>query len=226
MANQYTTLSLVEAEVRASTPLSASTIPTSTSVITWIEESSKEIELKTGELFSSTVASSILFDYDGENIFRLPFSELISIDKVEYNKEPINYTPNWVVLQNGGVYDYITYLPEGEIHFVSGVSSSNNVIPLSGKQRLRISYKYGSNSTPLHIQRLATLLVAKRIILSLATNQANTAGGEIQIGTIRITDPSSYGIQYLNNMNSEIDRLYKDIGNGLKTFRLTRVYDL
>ena len=221
----YTTLQLIEAEIRASTPLSASTTPTSTMVATWIQEASNEIELHTGELFSSTTESSTLFDYDGSGIFMLPYNDVLSVDKVEYNTSDIRSTASWITLQEGGDKDYITYLEEGEIHFTSGLNSSNKIMPLAGKQRFRISYKFGYNGTPLYVQRLATLLVAKRILLSLINSQSNTEGGTIQIGTIRITDPSNYGIQHFNNLNDEIDRIYADIGAEFNTFRITRVYD-
>jgi hypothetical protein len=224
--NEYTTTSLVQAEIRADTAFSSSTIPTSSTVSTWIQEASAEIELRTGDVFTSTSASSTLFDYDGSGIFRLPYSDLVGVTKVEYNTSSLGNTANWITLQEGDTYDYIKYLDEGEIHFVSGINSSNDVHPNPGKQKLRVSYVYGYSSVPLQIQRLATLLVAKRIIMSLASSQANTEGGEIQIGTIRITDPSGYSVNYIKSMNEEIKDIYDSLGTGMKTFRMTRVYDL
>lgn len=225
MVNSYTTAALVAAEIRADTAFSSTTTPTLASVQNWIEEESKMIEIKSGQVFGSTVESSIYFDYDGSGIFRVPKTPVISITGLEYNVNSNNTTSSWVTLQDGYGYNYLTYKDEGEVEFIGGANATNKVSPIAGKKNIRLTYTYGYSSTPLEIQKLCSLLVAKRVILTLINSQGNTEGGDIQVGTIRVSDPSNYSLGYLKSMNQEIDALFSNIGQGLNTFRMTRNYD-
>ena len=224
MANQYTTVSLVEAEIRASAVFSSDTTPTLATVNTWIEQESKDIELKTGTVFASTVVSSELNDYNGDGIFRFQAAPLISIDKVEYNVNSNNVAASYVTLETGNGYNYLEYLEEGEMEFISGNLSTNKIHPVQGKKKFMLSYTKGYATTPLEIQKLATLLVAKRTITTLINSQSNTEGGSIQVGTIRVTDPSNFSLDYVKGMSGSINDLYNSIGQNFKTFRGTRVY--
>jgi hypothetical protein len=67
-------------------------------------------------------------------------------------------------------------------------------------------------------------MTAKRTLMSLAGSQANTEGGSIQIGTIQITDPTSYGINYIRSMDDEIKNSLKNLSYKFRTYRPTRVY--
>jgi len=223
--SSYTTVAYVEQEIRASTSFSATTNPTLETVNRWIEEESDIIDSRTNNVFSIHVASSILFDYDGSSVFRLPQSPIYEVSSLEYNDAVMGQVSNWILLEEGTDKNYIVYNDEGEIEFVNGVNSSNKIIPKSGKQRLRVSYKYGESSTPSFIQRLATLATAKRVIMSLLNTQANTQGGNIQVGTISVTDPSNYGVTWFKNIDNEINNIYNNIGYSVKTFRLTRRYN-
>jgi hypothetical protein len=225
MVNSYCTTDMVEAELRLETEFDVDTYPSLESVERWITEESKIVELKCGSVFGSTLASSSVFDYDGESIFRLPYSPLISVSKVEYNENDVSDSPSWIELEEGYGKNYLVYLDEGEIEFISGISATNKITPRSGKKRLRITFTYGNVSTPLEIQRLVTLLVSKRVIMSLASSQSNTEGGSIQVGTIRVSDPSNYSVNYLKSMNDEVKDLLASIGQGFKVYRPMRVYD-
>lgn len=214
--NSYTTPELVGVEIRASATFSSSTIPTLDTVTTWIEEASREIEVRTGNLFSSTLNSSTYVDYDGDCIFRLPQSPVIAINELRYNNSPLGETSSWITLEEGYDKDFITYLDEAEVEFI---------VPYNqGKKKICITYSSGFTTVPLDIQRLCTLLVAKRVIMSLSNSQSNTEGGDIQVGTIRVSDPSTYSVTYLKSMNQEINDLYDKCGYSFKTSRLTRVY--
>ena len=87
-----------------------------------------------------------------------------------------------------------------------------------------MSYTKGYATTPLEIQKLATLLVSKRVISTILNSQANTEGGSIQVGTIRVSDPGSFSVNYIKGMQDNINELYNNIGFNFKTFRGTRVY--
>lgn len=224
MVNEYTTAALVQAEIRATNTFSSSTSPTLTQLTTWIQEESNIIELKTGTIFGSNLESSTIMDYDGSGILRTKYSPIILLTKLEYNQYSNGNTPSWITLEEADDKDYVVYKDEGEIVFVSGVNSSNNLTPIGGMRRFRLTYNYGYSTTPLAIQRLATLLVAKRCILSLLNNQSNSSGGTIQVGTISITDPSNFGVNWFRNVSTEVESLYKEIGEGLYTFRNTRYY--
>lgn len=226
MVNSYCTTEMVEAELRLETEFDVDTYPSLESVERWITEESRIVELKCGSVFGSTLASSSLFDYDGSDVFRLPFSPLISVGKVEYNKNSNTASSDdWVELEEGNGKNYLVYLDEGEIEFINGNNATNKITPKSGKKRLRITFTYGNVSTPLEIQRLVTLLVSKRVIMSLASSQSNTEGGSIQVGTIRVSDPSNYSVNYLKSLNDEVKDLLGSIGQGFKVYRPMRVYD-
>jgi len=221
----YTTLALIEAELQSSA-LTATSLPTSDQVTVWIDEIDDIIDITTGQTFSSTVVSSEVFDYDGMGIFRFPEAPLLSVDEVLYNQEDLTATASdFVVLESGQGKNYVEYLDEGEIAFINGNNATNTLLPKSGSQRLVISYTHGQVTTPLDIQRWATLLGAQRVIQSLLNSQANTEGGEVQVGPIAVKDPSSFGITQIQSMNTEISQIRNMIGQSFRTYRLTRTYD-
>lgn len=224
MVNSYTTASLVEAETRATTSFSTSTTPTLKQVNDWIEEESTIIEQRTNMVFSVNTDSSVLVDYDGSGTLRFPKQPLVSITSVEYNVNSLGVAASWITLEEGYDKNYITYNDEAEIVFISGTNATNKVTPKAGNQRFRLTYNYGYEETPLEIQRLCTLAVSKRVVNSLMFSQSNTEGGTIQVGTIRISDPSNFGQGWFNSVNNEIAQLYNDIGKGFKTFRTSRYY--
>ena len=225
MVNTYTTATLVEAEIRADSIFSTSTIPTLSQVTTWIQEASADIELAANQVFASTAVTSDYLDYDGDLVFRLPKAPLLSVDEIRYNQSTVNSTPSWLTLQAGEGYNYLTYLQEGEVEFIAGSNATNKIIPNPGKRKICASYTYGYTSTPLGVQHLATLMVAKRVIGTLVSSQANVEGGDIQVGTIRVSDPSNYSLSYLKSMNDEIRDLMGKLGLDTKVFRMGRVYD-
>mgnify|MGYP007071591408 CR=1 FL=1 len=220
----YTTPGLVQSELRASTTFSTSTIPTLAQLNTWIDEESRIIESITDEVYTTTIVSNVYVDYDGDSILRFPHTPLISISKVEYNTASAGNTPSWVEFSEGDDKNYLAYLNHGEIEFVNGTQRTVTNIPLPGKKKFRLSYTYGYSNIPLDIQRLATLMVTKRVIMSLLNSQSSSEGGNIQIGTISITDPTSYGINYLKSLNNEIDELLSKTGRKFSTHRQWRVY--
>ena len=225
MGNSYTSASLVEAEIRASASFSADSTPTLQQLNNWIDEESRIIELRTGTIFGYTAVTSTYFDYDGAEVFRLPNSPIISMDSFEYNLYSNNTTPSWVTLEEGFDKNFLLYEDEGEVEFISGSSSTHQVSPKSGRKKFRVGYTYGYEETPLEIQRLASLAVSKRVVMSLLNTQANTQGGNIQVGTISVTDPSNYGVGWFTQVNTEMNDIYSSIGQDLKVFRLSRRYN-
>lgn len=213
--SDYTEVSFVEAELRVDTNFSNDTTPTLSDIRRWISEESKIIELRTGRSYGYEEHVDEVFDYNGEGILRLPESTIVSVSSLSYRN---NRGTTWIELTEGYDEDYIVHTDTGEIEFLTSKATR-------GSKRLKISYVSGSYEVPLEIQRLCTLAVAKRVVLSLVNNQSNAEGGSIQVGTIRITDPSNFSPGWVRGINSEMDYLYKNIGDDFKVFRLNRVYD-
>lgn len=220
----YSTPELVQVELRATEAFSTNTSPTLATINTWIEEESRYVDYLSNNIFSATAVSSTYVDYDGSGILRFPHAPLASITSVRYNNGTENSAVSWITLEEGYDKDYLSYLDEGEIEFVSGANSANDVTPISGSKKFCLSYYYGVSTVPLTVRKLVTLLVAKRTILSLATSQANTEGGSVTVGTISVTDPSNFSTTQIKNMNLEIADLTKSLGNNNVTYRITRSY--
>lgn len=220
----YTTADLVRSELKATDAFTSATDPTLAAVSNWIGEESRFIDSVTNSVFSEVTTSSEVHDYDGADVFRFPASPLTEITTVEYNVNSSNTTPSWVTLQSGEGYNYLEYLGEGEIEFISGTSATHKLTPSPGRRKLRVTYKKGYTEVPGEIQKLATKLVAKRVIETLINSQANTEGGDIQVGTIRVSDPSIFSVNYIKQMKQDIKDYLKDIGQDFTVFRQTRVY--
>lgn len=225
MVSFYTSPQFVEQELRLTTSFSESTFPSLSAVNRFIEEESAWLDRLTNDVFSANVVTSEYFDYDGSGLFRFPKHDVRSIQKFEYNCSARGITPSWIELEEGHDKNFLLYSDEGEVEFVIGANVSNFLgKPMAGKKKFRISYTYGVSTTPSDVVKLATLLVTKRILTTLNNSQANTGGGSVSVGTIRITEPGNYSINYYKSMNEDIDLLVKNLGGSNKTFRLTRVY--
>lgn len=224
MVNSYTTVPYIEAELRLTSSLSSSTIPTSTTVSRWITEASEEVDMLTNNVYSSTTATSVYVDYDGSGILLLPYTAIQSLT-LKYNKN--DYTAqstDWVTLEEGTGKNYLLYSDSGEVVFINGNYATNKLVPCSGAKRFCITTTYGESAVPLSIQHLTTLMVSKRMLLSMINSQANSEGGTIQVGTISISDPSMFSQGYITKLSDEIDRLKADIGVGLIVYRPMRFY--
>lgn len=225
MTREYTILKNVQEELRLTTSFGSNTVPKSTTVTRWIQEESADIELRSNAIFGSNLESSVYFDYDGSGVFRFPDADIISITGFEFNVNARGLVPSWITLEEGFDKNFIVYDDEAEVHFVGGENATYKVMPTSGQQKFRVTYSRGQESTPLSVQKLCTLLVAKRTIQSLSNSQSNSEGGTIQVGTIRVTEPGNYSISYLKSLDAEIDKLWDYIGKNINTFRYVRVYD-
>lgn len=214
----YTTIALVSAELNGFS-ITASSTPSSSVVTNWIIEASRDVELLTNQVWSSTTATSEYHDYDGSGFFFTYNKPIITITSLHAESNGINATTaSWYQLLEGRTIDkdFIVYRDEGEIRF------HGNKMPNEGYQNLCVTYTYGYNTTPTEIQRLATLLAAKRVIYSIVNGSATSEGGSISVGTISVSDPSTFGHSHIKNMDMEIESLLSSIGK-LKTYRVDRI---
>jgi hypothetical protein len=222
----YTTPELVQSEIRASAAFGSTTTPTLDDVNTWISQASIQVDLMTNMTFGSTVVSSELHDYAGQSrIFQFPHTPLLSVNKVEYNVNGWGLSPSWVQLAEGDDKDYVVYLDLAEFQFVNGINKTLPLIPQTGLKRLRLSYTHGFGSVPLEIERLTTLMVAKRTISTLINYVVSNTVGQVRIGPVMVSDPSNYSTGYLKDLNTEINDLIRDSGHSFKVFKFTRSYD-
>jgi hypothetical protein len=216
----YTTVAAVSEELNGMT-INSTTVPSSTTVTTWINQASAQIDLRTGKVWESTVASSILFDSNGTRYFRFPESPVISISTFEYEENGLGSDDDsWVSLTEGRNDDYILYVMDGEVEF-----TGRRTTPPAGKQNIRVSYTYGYSTTPVYIQRLATLLVSSRVIETIINDSASEGGGNVTVGNISITDPGTFSVTYLKGLTQEINDIFGDIGDTY-VYRARREYEL
>lgn len=216
----YTTVTNISNELNGLT-INSSTTPTSSTVDGWITESDAEIDLRTGTIWSSSTASSETHDYGGGGFLRTYQKPIISVTELLAESNGINATTEgWQTLTEGRLIteDFLVYQDEGEIQF-HGTNP-----PIAGFQNIKITYTYGRSSTPSEIQRLSTLMTAKRVIHTVVSGSATTEGGTVSVGTISVGDPSEFGNKRIKQINEEIEELFNRVGK-MRTYRIDRRYD-
>lgn len=215
----YTTVAEVSNELNGFT-IDGSSTPSSITVENWIEEAQDFINEKTGKKWDSNTITEEYHDYDGSGYVQTYHSPVITITSLSYEKNGFSQTSeDWTELDEGRTSDknFIVYKDEGEIQF-------HNTTLKTGYKNIKISYTYGHSSVPLRITRLATLMTARRVISAVQAKSATTEGGSVSVGTISVSDPSTFGSNKLKEMQEEINRIFGEIGT-FKVFNLDRRYD-
>ena len=209
MANSYTSASLVEAELRATTVFSSSTVPSLASVTTWIDEESAQIDRDIGYSIAATQRTDIV-DYDGsiDPVIYLQVAPVVTADTISYNTARLgsdDYSTSWVVKTEDT--DFTVYTDKGTIEFLPGFS------PSDGKKKFKLVYTAGYSTTPLVIQRLASKRTALRILNTLIQNNVSDRndGGSISVGSINIVEPSNYGVGSYTQLKDDIDAITNDV---------------
>lgn len=221
----YTTFTDVASELGGVT-LNASSTPTSTVVDGWIQDAEREVEVLTGQVFSTMSVSSTTWeyhDYDGTGVIRLDNFPVQSIELLQYEEKGLgsNEAASWVTLLEGRSADenFVLYGDVGAIRLYPN-STSNN--PRKGRKNIRVAYTYGYTSVPREIKSLVTKMAAKRYIGSVANESSTTGGGAISVGAISISDPTNYVMGRLTQIDSDIDRMMEKV---VGRFRVTN-YDV
>ena len=216
----YSSISLIEAELLLSSgSLSSSSVPTSTIVSSWLEEADSLINDKTGNVYASTAETSVEFDWEGnDNILRVdPFSAVTSL---WYSSEAKGETPDWTLKTVNE--DYFIHGEQGEIEI-----NYNKFLPIKGKRRFMLSYTTGQATVPAKVRTIATKITANRIVSATVANQASEqSGGSVQVGTIKIEDPTAFSVSAYKSRALEVkDFFLNDLGT-FKAHRVSRAYDL
>lgn len=202
----YTTASLVEQEVRATTSFSTSTNPTLATVNNWIDEITDYINGLSGQSWETTTATEY-FDYDGVPEFYTRVSPIITVGSLSYNTSPDGSTPTWET--RTATTDYVVDEDLGRVRI-----NTNKFKPKIGRKKgIRIIYDGGYSSVPARIQMLATKMVTERLLSSLLNDnvESRNAGGSISVGSINIVEPGDYGVGTFKQLQSDIRRLQDEL---------------
>lgn len=214
----YTTADLVEAELRATTEFAATTIPSLSDVTTWIEEESAQIDNDLGYSIAPTQYDDY-YDYcdEGDGIIYTRVTPVISVDTLLYNTTNIGstgYSTGWE--EKTEDTDFYTETDRGEIKVIH-----TNWTPKDGNRNVRLIYTAGYSTTPDIYQKLATKLVAMRVLNTLIQQNVNEGndGGSISVGSINIVEPASYGVNSYTKLESDIQDLRMRITDGFSIHR-------
>lgn len=214
----YTDLDGVEAELKlASGAINSTTSPTDTQVYTWISQAEDKINSMTGNLYGQELASSQVFDWENnDSILRVePYT---SITSLHYNASSAGLTPSWV--EKTEDTDFYTYGEEGEVEFITSAFA-----PLTGKKRFMLTYTKGATKVPGRVKMIAAMIAANKVVSATTANQAaEQSGGSVQVGTIKIDDPTSFSLGAFRSREAEVKSFFEDSIGTFKAHRITREY--
>jgi len=227
----YTTQALIEGYLR--TTFDGTTTPTSATIAGWITWAESEIDQRIQGTFGTSAVADEVYDFNeyttkkstetetfwddqtaridqsvynlGNDVLELKQKPVVSVSKVERNLNSVTSSASWETLTEGVGGDYLVDTTNARITFIQNP-------PRYGKQSVRVNYVYGYSSVPSTVERLATLLVAREVVRSAANRSANQEGGSVQVGPIRVTDPSSFSIDFVRSINDEIGRAWMSVG--------------
>ncbi len=222
----YCTEAMVEAEL--GTAISATSTPTSTELDVWIEEAEKDIEERADTTFTSSSFTDEIIHVDRHNSYnrqlynenyyyqteypelrvKLPYKPILTISSASRNTGSHHGADSWESLteQTGSGGDFIIDKQAGEMVFLK-------TFPIPKKRSLKITGTYGFSSVPLHVQRLCTLLVVKRVIMSRMSNSQYSSTDSITVEGISISKGVTQSQSYMDGLKAEIDELWKRVGD-------------
>jgi len=212
----YTTADLVKAELRATTDFSSTTLPTLSQVTTWIGEDSAQIDLKAGDSFEQTTYTDVI-DYDFADEITLKHAPIITVNSLLYSTAVLGTTGYGLTNTAVEDTDFTVYTDRGIIAPIftkwSGLKE--------GRKMLSVNYDAGYATTPLTIQKLATKMVAKRVLDTLVENDINNKsnGKSISVGSISIVKAADFGVKQYQQLTNEITDLTNQITNGTGVYR-------
>lgn len=211
----FTTPTLIEAELRAATAFSESTVPSLSAVTTWIEQTDDYIEGLASTKYGEHNYSET-FNYSGEELLFVKHTPLISVSSVEYDNSDLGENPSFSTLA-----EHTQYKVDKDKGCIVLYPSKFSSLPKDGVDRFRVNYTAGYSSVPANVQMLATKLVANRVLESLINQNIDTRadGGSISVGDIKIVEPANYGVGSFKQLKSDIDNLKNEVVGGFKVYR-------
>ena len=202
MVFEYTTAENVKNELRATTNFSSTTYPSADTVDGWIQEESGEVNVVSGRIWGTDSYSETL-DYNGEGTLVLENAPVSSVTSVLYSTGPLGTNTYGLSTTKVEDTDYTVYLEEGEIDILS------NWYPIQGRKRIQINYIAGYSTIPVHIQKLVTKKVTRRVLDTLIQKDVNEkqSGKSVSVGSISIVKPADFGVSQYKQLLSDIDQL-------------------
>jgi len=215
MAYEYTTTGLVQAELNSSTAFSSDTYPSDSTVTTWIQEESAYINSLADTVFSTSTVASEYVDYSGGDTIVLQYAPITTFTSLQYNVYKLGSTlgSSWVTKTEDT--DYTVYEDVGMLRLLDSFN------PKTGLKRMSLAYTYGYTSVPEEVQKLASKLVARRVIeAGLFQNiSERNDGGTVSVGSISIVEPTSYGVSTYKTLRQDIEYYKKVVVDNYKVFR-------
>lgn len=209
--------------------IDGSSTPSSTTVSTWIDEVTDEIQHITKQKFEvNTVTDKVLAvnsdntiasanQFDGTQFYNLPtkrdviilpHDNIIALTKFEINTASDSETPSWTELTIGYGGDVI--LDGNRVSFIG-----TGFVVKSQKVSIRVSYTHGQSTVPDFVQKLATRMVALEYLNSSTASDVADGGGGIRVGDIEIREPGRFTQDYIQSVESWVDKKLKQLGTHL-----------
>ena len=211
----YTTVALVESELRATTPASETTSPTLADIEQWIKDASADVNRVAARTYGETAYTEV-FDYNGTDVLVLRNAPLISVESVKYSIAQLGSTEYSLTTVKTEDTDFTVFNEEGEIEFLS------NWRPQNGLKRIQVDYTAGYATIPTDIQALTTKKVAKRVIDTLMAKDINEkkSGKSVSVGSISIVKPADFGVSQYKALGMDIATMEQSVIGGTSVYRI------
>lgn len=215
MTYTYTTASLVKNELRVTTDFASTTVPSLDTINNWIEEESEFINHLAGKTYGVTEYTEVLDIKPGTDTLYLLNAPIVEVDSVKYSEYPLGDSNYSLSIEKTEDVDFTVYDKEGVIKTLSWK-------PQAGRKRVEVVYTAGSGVLPLIVQKLATKMVAKRVMDTIIEADLNEqkSGKTVAVGNVRITKSTSFGIAQYQEITREIKDLQDKIVGGTTAFRV------
>jgi len=213
---QYTTPTLVQAELSTTETFSTATVPTEAQLTTWIGEISDYIDTLNGSAVGTAAYTEVL-DYDGDDErVQLKNVPVNSVTSFQYSTVALSSTdyPQWETQTENT--DYALYDQKGELFIIR-----EQFKPKAGEKRLKVVYNAGNATIPGRYQMLATKMAAKRVLDTVLTKDVREkqSGKSISVGSISIVKPAQFGINQYQTLNNEIEQIKSELLSGSGVYR-------
>jgi len=212
----YTTAERVQAELQASAAFASTTIPSLTTINTWIADASAYVNQLNNEIPYGVSTFSQTIDYNGEDIIPVKNSPITTFNSLTYYTADLgtsDYATSGTVLT---VDTHFTVKANsGEIIFLSGFA------PKDGLKRFIANYDSGYDPVPATVGMYVTKSVAHRVLNTLLNQNVNDRadGGSISVGSISIVEPASYGVNSYKQLGQDLKDMEQDLITTSGVFR-------
>jgi hypothetical protein len=198
---------------RLRTTFSSTTTPTLDVIDEMIDEVENEIDSYAGRSYRKRTVTAEYHDYSGSGFILTKNPGLSSVTTLQYTDDD-GATWNTISASQYDLYsdfDMIEFKPE-------------LFIP-KGNRVIRITYVAGPDVVPARISKLATSMACLEVIRSQVNSSGNTAGGEVQVGPIRVTEPGAFSVNLVRSLQSEIDATLTQLSSSRMKTTVTKRWD-